>query len=46
MSAVHVVWGTVLAKSLSELEASRDDVFSRSAPATRQNEPELDNDAY
>lgn len=45
MSAVHVVWGTVLAKSLSELEASRGDVFSRSTPTTRQNEPELDNDA-
>src|SRR5690606_35942413 len=30
MSAVHVVWGAVLAKSLSELEASRGDVFSRS----------------
>lgn len=45
MSAVHVVWGTVLAKSLYELEASRDDVFGRSTPANRHNEPELNDDA-
>ncbi|RUW89930.1 hypothetical protein EOA19_22970 [Mesorhizobium sp. M7A.F.Ca.US.010.02.1.1] len=33
MIAVHIVWGTVLAKSLSELEAAEAEAFGRPADA-------------
>jgi len=41
MMAAHVIWGSTLARSLSELEASRHDVFSRSVPPANRDEPEI-----
>lgn len=42
MAAAHVVWGIVLAKSLSELERSGDDVFGRLSSPNRTREIEMD----
>lgn len=41
MMAAHLVWGSSLAISLSELETSRDDVFGRSRLLASRDEPEI-----
>ncbi len=42
MIAAHLVWGRVLAASLAELEASRQNVFGRKAGNSLSNEPEIE----
>ncbi|MCL7999823.1 DUF1440 domain-containing protein [Brucella sp. 21LCYQ03] len=41
MMAAHVVWGSTLAGSLSELEGSRHDVFGRSRSLAHRDEPKM-----
>ncbi len=41
MTAAHVVWGVVLAKSLNELERSGNDVFARMPGQDRTHEIEM-----